>query len=125
MGPKRPSRSAALCLTLAALAAPGTAAAAQDLRSPDARGAGVASAPRGTDLRTPDAQDASKGRGTFNAPDVMVVKLRAPAPAPVAAADGMDWADAGIGAGILLGLGALAFGGALAVTRRHGPATIA
>jgi hypothetical protein len=34
----------------------------------------------------------------------MVVKLREPAPAPVSA-DGIDWSDAGIGAGVLLGLG--------------------
>jgi hypothetical protein len=52
----------------------------------------------------------------------MVVKLREPARAPVSA-DGIDWSDAGIGAGVLLGLAVLALGGAFAVARHRGTAT--
>jgi hypothetical protein len=97
--------------------------AVDDLRSPDARSV---PAPRSVsvraDLRSPDTRDAGEGRGTHNAPDVMVVKLREPAPAPVSA-DGIDWSDAGIGAGVLLGLAVLALGGAFAVARHRGTAT--
>ena len=50
----------------------------------------------------------------------MVVKV----PEPVPAAGGIDWADAGIGAGALLGLMLLGLGGSLAVVhRRQAPAT--
>ena len=97
-----------------------------DLRAPDAR---IPDAPRpafiGSDLRAPDTLDAADGRGTFNAPEVMVVKVREPAPAPVQATDGLDWGDAGIGAAGLLGLAALALGGAFAVVHRRSTATTA
>ncbi|HKH15999.1 MAG TPA: hypothetical protein VKA57_00615 [Solirubrobacteraceae bacterium] len=97
-----------------------------DLRAPDAR---IPDAPRpafiGSDLRAPDTRDAADGRGTFNAPEVMVVKLREQAPAPVQATDGLDWGDAGIGAAGLLGLAALALGGAFAVVHRRSTATTA
>jgi hypothetical protein len=53
----------------------------------------------------------------------MVVKLREPASAPVSTADGIDWSDAGIGAGVLLGLAVIALGGAFAVAHRRGTAT--
>jgi hypothetical protein len=135
------ARPVAFGLTLAALAVPSTAAgqdlrspdareaapvarAAHDLRSPDARSVvtpGVAYT--GADLRSPDSRDAGEGRGTFSAPDVMVVKLDKPAPAAAPASDGLDWADAGIGAGALLALVALALGGAFVVTQRRGTAT--
>jgi hypothetical protein len=139
MSPKRLTQSAAIGLSLIALATPAAAGAqdlrspdaregapvvraGQDLRSPDARSADVPQAGSlGADLRTPDSRDAADGRGTFNAPDVMVVKMREPA--PVAVADGMDWGDAGIGAGVLLALAALALGGTFAVTHRRGAAT--
>jgi hypothetical protein len=88
------SRSAALGLAIAALAAP-AASAQQDLRSPDTR-------------------DYAAGRGTFNAPEVTVVRLPADTPP---AGDGIDWSDAGIGAGAALGLVLLAFGGATAAVR--------
>jgi hypothetical protein len=142
MSPQRLTRSAALGLTLAAFAAPATAGA-QDLRSPDARGGVPAvqaghdlrspdtrsgGAPQGVpvraDLRAPDTRDAAAGRGTADAPQIMVVKLREPAPAPVVAADGLDWGDAGIGAGVLLGLAALALGAVAAVHRRGTPTTV-
>ena len=89
-------RSAALGLTIAAVAAP-TAVAQQDLRSPDAR-------------------DAAAGRGTFNAPEVTVVRL----PQRVSTPDGgIDWGDAGIGAGGALIAILLATAGTFAVTRHR------
>ena len=104
--------------------APQSFTVATDMRSPDARVAGAPEAvPVGTDLRSPDTRDAGEGRGTFNAPDVMVVKLDEPAPAPLSTSDGLDWGDAGIGAGILGALAALALGGTVAVARRRGAAT--
>lgn len=88
----------------------------QDLRSPDARDA--ATPTRSTqDLRSPDAVDAAAGRGTFSAPDVVVVKLEEPQPQP--AVDGLDWGDAGIGAGVLVALGLIALGGTLVVSQRR------
>jgi hypothetical protein len=143
---RRLTHSAALGLVVAALAAPTAAAQHQDLRSPDTRDAAT---PHGNpwqglpsptqDLRSPDARDAARqpstvqvrqqdlrspdtrdhagGRGTFNAPQVTVVRLPRPAPA---ADDGIAWGDAGIGAGALFGLLALALGGTAAlVHRRH------
>jgi hypothetical protein len=106
--------------------------------------AAAASAPQ-QDLRSPDARDAAAGRVTVNAPDAITSQvftdrqraivegfkrspsyheaLRAaatvvkpPQPAPVLADDGIDWGDAGIGAGSLLGI---ALGLAAAVTILH------
>jgi hypothetical protein len=95
----RLSRKAAIGLALAALAVvPQAAFAYQDLRSPDAR-------------------DAAAGRGSFNSPEETVVKLAQPSPS---SDGGLDWGDAGIGAGALLGLLLLGLGGTLAVMhRRH------
>jgi hypothetical protein len=94
----------------------------QSPQSPDARdAAGIARA--GRTLQSPDARDAADGRGTFNSPRVVVVKMPGSAPEP-ASARGIDWADAGIGAGGLLGLSLLGAGGAFAMHRRrihHGP----
>jgi hypothetical protein len=93
-------RTVALGLALAALAAPAAGAQGQDLRSPDSR-------------------DAAEGRGTFNSPDVTVVRLPAQ-PAP--AAEGVDWLDAGVGAGGAVVVILLSAGGAYAVAhRRRGP----
>jgi hypothetical protein len=115
MSHHRLTRSAALCLTLAALAAPTAAAQQQDLRTPDTRdAAGAAQIPR--DLRSPDTRDAAAGRGSFSAPQVTVIKVPQPAPS----AGGIDWGDAGIGAGAAIGLTLLAFGSSLAIAhRRH------
>jgi hypothetical protein len=121
MNPHRLTRTAALGLTVAALAAP-TAAAQQDLRSADARDAARTSSLAGTtstprqDVRSPDTRDYAEGRGTFNAPEVTVVKLAQPAPA---GDGGIDWGDAGIGAGSMLGLALLALGGTFAVVHRR------
>ena len=120
MQSRRITRSAALGLTLAALAAPTAGAVPADLRSPDARDAALAAkaatGPR-QDLRSPDARDLAAGRGTFSAPEVTVVKVSEPAPtAPTAG--GLDWTDAGIGAGGMLGLVLIGVGGALVIVRR-------
>ena len=107
----RLTRSAALGLAIAALAAPAAIADphAQDPNYP-IQGATY------QDLRSPDARDAAEGRGTFNAPEVTIVKVpAAPAPAPVA--DGLDWNDVGIGAAGVLGLTLIALGGAYAVVK--------
>lgn len=95
----------------------------QDLRSPDARDAALASEQGSSpsslpaqDLRSPDARDAAAGRGSFNSPEVTVVKLAQPSASPDG---GLDWGDAGIGAAALLGLLLLALGGTLAVMHRR------
>ena len=110
----RITRPAALGLALAALAAP-TAVAQQDLRSADATDAARAAETRqdqpAQDLRSSDARDAAEGRGTFNAPEVTVIKV----PEPASPNGGIDWGDAGIGAGGLLGLILLGLGSTLAV----------
>jgi hypothetical protein len=75
------------------------------------------------DMRMPDTVDAANGRGTENAPDVVVVE--APEPAPQPAADGMDWADIGLGAGSVTGLALVALGGGLLIVRRCGAGQLA
>jgi hypothetical protein len=140
MNRHRLARSAALGLALTALAAStasantvdprsqmgtsslaGTTSSAprQDLRSADARDAARSAYARQgqpqQDLRSPDTRDLAEGRGTFSAPEVTVVKVTEPAP-PGA---GIDWGDAGIGAGSMLGLILLALGSSLAVVHRR------
>jgi hypothetical protein len=117
MNHHRLARSTALGLALAALAAPAAGARQpQDLRAPDMRDATPAAhAP--PDLRSPYAGDAAGGRGASKRPQVVIVNAQpTPQPAP---ADGLDWADAGIGAGTLLGLGLIGLGGALFIGHRR------
>jgi hypothetical protein len=125
---RRITRSTAVGLALAALAAPtaladphaadvharAEAAQKQDLRSPDTRDTAKRAETK-QDLRSPDTRDAGEGRGTYTAPNVMIVKV----PEPVQAEGGVDWADVGIGAGGLLGLMLLGLGGSLAVVHRR------
>jgi hypothetical protein len=86
-----------------------------DVRTPDSVPASAPSTSQPVvDLRTPDARDHGQGRGTFNAPEVTVIKLADPVPT----ASGFDWADAGIGAGGLLGLILVGLGGTAAVAHR-------
>jgi len=101
---------AALSLLCAAVAAP-TSFAQQDLRNPDTRDAAEASY---LDLRNPDNRDAAESGGT--SPEVTVVRL--PQPASVDA--GLDWGDAGIGAGAMLGLVLLFGAGTAAIAHRRG-----
>ena len=110
----RGTRSAALALALAALAAPAATAQQHDLRSPDTRDAAHSAQPP-QDLRSPDTRDAAAGRTTLSTPAV----IKAPPSAPPA--DGIDWTDAGIGAASLLGLIALGLAGTFsALHRRRG-----
>jgi hypothetical protein len=125
------TRTAALAMAIAALAAPSAIARSdvssptppvagevqQDKRSPDATDAATPAPTTPQDKRSPDARDAAEGRGAWNSPEVVVVKL-----VDVAPARGFDWADAGIGAGALLGLILLVVGGALVVVHRRHPA---
>jgi len=125
---RRLTRSTAVGLAIAAFAAPtaladphaadtharAEAAQKQDFRSPDTRDAATRVEPK-QDFRSPDARDAGEGRGTYTAPNVMVVKV----PEPVPAEGGIDWADAGVGAGGLLALMLLGLGGSLAVVHRR------
>ena len=92
---------------------------AQDSVSFDAatRTAIFADAAGAIDRRSPDARDVADGRGAWNSPPVTIVKVPQPAPS----SGGLDWGDAGIGAGAVVGLMLLALGSALAsVHRRHG-----
>jgi hypothetical protein len=118
MNRHRLARSAALGLALAALAASTASANTVDLRSRAGTSslAGTTSAAPRQDLRSPDTRDYAEGRGTFSAPEVTVVKVTEPAP-PSA---GIDWGDASIGAGSMLGLILLALGSGLAVVHRRG-----
>jgi hypothetical protein len=127
----RSTQAIAVGLALAALA-PASAIADQDLRSPDARDAAVrASAPvdlrspdardaaarvstTPSDLRSPDTRDAAQGRGPAQAPTVMIVRMP-----QSARADGLDWGDAGIGAGGVIALVALGSGATVLVRRRR------
>lgn len=92
--------------------------------SPDFTTADVGDAARGTrsdtagrqDFRMPDTVDAAAGRGTFNAPEVTVIKV--PQPAPLLD-QGVDWADAAIGAGTATALFAISLGGAMTLHRRQ------
>jgi hypothetical protein len=123
--------TAALALTALAVAAP-TAGASSDLRNPDQRSA----APSGgtsqdfrsadardsqpvesraqvaQDYRSADTRDVAAGRGI---PEVTVVKVAQPAASP---SSGLDWGDAGIGAGFLLGLILLGLGTTQVVMHR-------
>jgi hypothetical protein len=90
------------------------ASAQQDFRSPDARDASPVSPPIvAADVRSPDARDAAANPGLRSYRTPVVVETRS--------SSGFDWGDAGIGAGGMLGLVAIAAGGTFVVTRRrHG-----
>ncbi len=137
----RLTRAGAVALAIAAAAAPAAVAKPMDappdyklphgFQTADQADTGGAISPRGLyepmrpedqpqppqDLRMPDTVDYADGRGTYNAPEVVVVDAPKPAPAP--AADGMDWADIGLGAGTVMGLSLIAIGGTLLVVRRR------
>ncbi|HET6551227.1 MAG TPA: hypothetical protein VFG79_22365, partial [Solirubrobacter sp.] len=83
------------------------------------RDAVVADARPKQDMRMPDTRDYAEGRGTYNTPEVTVVRLTEPS-APAPAGGGIDWADAGLGAGVAFGTLLFGLGGTLAlVHRRH------
>jgi hypothetical protein len=103
----------ALTVVVACVAAPVAAASiAQrgDLVSPDARD--VQPPPAvvvGSDLRSPDARDVALGRTTSDAPSTVVVTR--------GSSSGFDWADASIGAGIVLAI--VVLGGGMTVLLMH------
>jgi hypothetical protein len=86
----------------------------QDLRSPDARDAAIASIESGKqDLRSPDARDAGREPTTVPVPEPVIEVREVPG-------SGFDWGDAGIGAAGLLALLSIAGGlTLLAVGRRR------
>jgi LPXTG-motif cell wall-anchored protein len=105
------------------------ASTGQDLRSPDARDAGkVVPTSTGQDLRSPDARDAGKVVATSNgqdlrSPDARDVSRPNTSPVPSSApSTGTDWGDVGmVGGAIALAL--LAAGGLILISRRR--ATVA
>jgi hypothetical protein len=133
----RLTRTAAVALAIAAAAAPAAAARPVDgpadwklpqgFQTADTRDAVT---PRGLyepmrpegqpqppqDLRHPDTVDFANGRGTYNSPEVVVVEA---APVVEPTADGLDWADAGIGAGSVFAMTLIGLGGALFVVHRR------
>jgi len=135
----RLTRTAAVTVALAAAAAPAASAEPidaarggihypppaqerpQDLRGADAQGApagsGIEEPTPAQDMRHADTRDYAEGRGTYNSPDVVVVK--APAATEPVATGGVDWQDIGIGAGGMLSLALIGAGGALVLVRRR------
>jgi hypothetical protein len=112
------TRTAALALALCAVAAP--AAAASSLVPPPPSSIAASAGSAYQDLRSPDARDAARAaaedRETFYISDP---GTRGEEPSSVPS-DGLDWGDAGIGAGGLLGLILLGLGSTLIVMhRRH------
>jgi hypothetical protein len=129
---RRICRTAGVTLAVAAMAAPAASAMpvgdngpvsrglyepvppaeqTQDYRNPDNRVPEVTQ-----NLQHPDTRDYAEGRGTYNAPEVVVVSQ--PAPKPITAS-GIDWEDVGIGAGGLLGIVVIGAGGALILMHRR------
>jgi hypothetical protein len=113
----RPTRSTiaplAAVLAAGALATPATARPIDPTPQP-ARTNPTYQLPR--DFTTADVRDAAAGRGTFNAPDVTVIRV--PESAPSAHA-GVDWADAAIGAAGATGLLAISLAGVVTLRRRQ------
>ena len=99
-------------LSACAFAVP-AASAQQDLRSPDARDASAMSDPPivAVDVRSPDAKDAAANPTLRSYRTPLVVEMRS--------SSGFDWGDAGIGAGGMLAVVAIAAGGTFVVTRRR------
>lgn len=90
--------------------------APQDLRSPDARDAGLApAASPAQDLRSPDTRDADRGAAVAPAESARVASGRS----GPSVSDGFEWGDAGIGAGVTLALVSVTGGTLLLVGRRR------
>ncbi len=128
MFPHRMTRTGAIALAIAAAAAPAAVAkpmdASADYKLPhgfQTADPSDASPAPSQDFRTPDTKDYAEGRGTYNAPEVIVVKQ----PVVQPSADGMDWADIGLGAGSVMGLSLIALGGGVLIVRRRGAHPVA
>jgi len=101
-----------------ALAAPGAAAANQDLRSPDARDGHRAAEPAKVDLVSPDARYGVPEPGA--APSVVTIRNTRVVEVPQS---GFEWGDAAIGGGATLAVVLAATGIALTVRPRRSPAS--
>ena len=77
------------------------------------------------DLRSADTRDYADGRGTYNAPEVVVVKAPQEPVVEPTSGGGIDWADVGLGAGSLLGLGLIALAGGALILQRRGAKQLA
>jgi len=128
MSPLRWSVALTAVVTALAIVPVTGAATNQDLRSPDARDAGLAAEARAyQDLRSPDARDAALAAEARNYQDLRSPDARdagrvpsAPAPTPdeTATSTGTDWTDVRIVAGGALGLVLVGLGGVLLLSRR-------
>jgi hypothetical protein len=126
----RLTRASALALAIAAAAAPAAVARPvdgpadwklpQNFQTADTRDAVT---PPQQDLRNADTRDYAEGRGTYNAPEVVVVD--APKPVAQPTADGIDWAAIGLGAGGVTALSLIALGGGVLIVRRRGAGQLA
>jgi hypothetical protein len=111
---------------VAAAVAPSASVAYQDLRSPDARDAALASqAHSHQDLRSPDARDAALASQAHSYQDLRSPDARdagqrqlSPSPTPTGDSTGTDWGDVGIVAGGVVML--IALGGLVLFGRRRG-----
>ena len=111
---KQLRRTLVLASALAALVAPTASARPADAQPAGTQPSAVQAHSK-QDLRSPDTRDQAMGRGTFSAPEVTVVKMTEPAPP----SSGLDWGDAGVGAGGMLGLILLALGSVLAIVHHR------
>jgi hypothetical protein len=93
---------------------PTTISPTDDLRTPDSREGVVTTTSTPVDLRTPDG---ASGGGT-GSPDVTLVEV----PQSPVSGSGIEWDDAGLGAGIMLALALLGLAGFTVAHRRHGSA---
>jgi hypothetical protein len=119
----RLTRAVVIACAIAAVAAPAASARPvdapagytlpQEFQTADTRDTVT---PPSQDLRHADTRDYVDGRGTYNSPDVVVLKAAQPVPQPTSS--GIHWEDVGIGAGSLLALGLIALGGGALVVRR-------
>jgi hypothetical protein len=120
--------SMASAFALVAMLAPSAGATSyQDLRSPDARdAAAVVEAQKAwhpTDLRSPDARDAATAAtssGQYAQAISALSRERVAASSASGQSSGLDWGDAGIGAGGFALLVLIGAGGVLAVSRHRG-----
>jgi hypothetical protein len=114
MNTHRLARTTATALVAAALTA-STAAAEpvhQRFGSPDA-------IDNNRETLPPDMRGADARGVPTDAPDVLVVRMTTPAPAPAATDSAVDWPDAMLGAGGVLGLTLITFGGTLVLVHRR------
>jgi hypothetical protein len=111
--------SRAKLLTMLVLGAAVWPTGAQAIPDPGLEDAAADQAPPAQDLRSPDARDAAGVGAEARAQRQADAQRRLAQSRPVqaTATDGFEWGDAGIGAGVILGLGALAGGTVVLIAR--------